>query len=305
MSDGVWYHGAGMWHKNTVGHLLVLITIFIWGTTFISTKTLLSDLRPVEILFLRFAIALPALWLVKPRRLRGATWQQELYFAAAGLCGICLYYLLENIALTYTQASNVGVIISTSPFFTALLSGLFIRGERLHLAFFIGFVVAMVGISLISFGGSGGPRLSPTGDILALAAAFTWACYSVLIKKISSFGHSALLTTRRVFFYGLLFMLPAMYALGFAPDWACFARPVCLANILYLGLGASALCFVTWSYAVELLGPVKPSLYIYLIPVITVIMAVLLLGESLSHTALIGIALTLAGLLLSERRHRR
>lgn len=285
--------------RDIIGRLTVLITIIIWGTTFISTKVLLADFRPVEILFLRFAIAWPALWLICPRRLRGTHMHQELYFAAAGLCGICFYYLLENIALTYTQASNVGVIISTSPFFTALLSGLFIRGERLRTSFFIGFAVAMLGISLISFGGDS-PQLNPIGDFLALAAAFVWACYSILIKKIATFGHPVLLTTRRVFFYGLLCMGPAMCFFGFSPDWACLVQPVCLANILYLGLGASALCFVTWSYAVELLGPVKPSLYIYLIPVITVVMAVLLLGEELTPVAGVGIALTLAGLLISE-----
>ena len=82
------------------GHLAALLTILIRGTTFISTKVLLVGFQPAEILFLRFVIGLLALLLASPRRLKGTTPRQELTFAAAGLCGVCLYYLLENIALT-------------------------------------------------------------------------------------------------------------------------------------------------------------------------------------------------------------
>ena len=118
-----------MKRENAAGHLAALLTVVIWGTTFISTKVLLRDFEPVEILFIRFVMGFAALELVNPRRLRGTTARQEGLFAAAGLCGVCLYYLLENIALTYTMASNVGVIISVAPFFTALLSRLFLRQE--------------------------------------------------------------------------------------------------------------------------------------------------------------------------------
>ena len=97
-----------MENKNNVGHLCALLTIIIWGTTFISTKVLLVDFQPVEILFFRFVMGLLALLIIYPHRLTGMTRNQEFTFVAAGLCGICLYYLLENIALTYTMASNVG-----------------------------------------------------------------------------------------------------------------------------------------------------------------------------------------------------
>ncbi len=184
-------------HKTAGGHLAALFTVLIWGTTFISTKVLLTDFAPIEILFLLFLLGLAALVVACPRRLQGTTRRQELTFAAAGLCGVCLYYLLENIALTYTMASNVGVIISVAPFFTALLSHLFLRQEdRLGPGFFLGFGVAMAGIALISFNGAA-LQLSPAGDLLALLAAFLWACYSILPRKISAFGYSTILTTRR------------------------------------------------------------------------------------------------------------
>ena len=291
-----------MENKQTIGHLSALLTIIIWGTTFISTKILLVDFQPVEILFFRFIMGLLILMLVYPHRLKGTTPGQEMTFVAAGLCGICMYYLLENIALTYTLASNVGVIISVAPFFTAILTHLFLKeDEKLRPNFFVGFVVAMAGIFLIRFNGSK-LELNPTGDLLALLAALVWACYSVLTKKISGYGYNTILTTRRVFFYGILFMIPALFLFDFKLGLSRFADPVYLFNIVYLGLGASALCFVTWNFAVKILGAVKTSIYIYMVPVITVVTSVLILHEKITALAGIGTVLTLAGLFLSESK---
>lgn len=219
------------------GHLAALLTIVIWGTTFISTKVLLVDFQPVEILFIRFMMGFLALLAVCPRRLQGVTRRQEGLFALAGLCGVCLYYLLENIALTYTMASNVGVIISVSPCFTALLTHFLMRGEeRLRPTFFAGFAVAMAGICLISFNGSA-LELDLRGDLLALLAAFVWACYALLSRKISALGHPTVLTTRRTFFYGLAFMLPALMVSGVRLELTRLTAPVNLGNLLFLGLG--------------------------------------------------------------------
>ncbi|MDO5541643.1 MAG: DMT family transporter [Eubacteriales bacterium] len=288
--------------KKAAGHLAALITILIWGTTFISTKVLLVDFEPIEILFFRFAIGFLALIAVCPHRMKGTTKQQEISFAAAGLCGVCLYYLLENIALTYTMASNVGVIISIAPFFTAILTHLFMKGEeKLRANFFLGFATAMIGICLISFNGSK-MYLNPLGDLLAVAAAIVWACYSVLARKISSFGYHIIQTTRRVFAYGIIFMMPAFFLFDCRPGIERFSNPIYLGNIIFLGLGASALCFVTWNMAVKILGVVKTSIYIYLVPVITVITSAYILHEKMTATSEFGTVLTLAGLFLSEYR---
>lgn len=293
-----------MTNKTTLGHAAAALTILIWGTTFISTKILLADFRPIEILFFRFILGFLALLAVYPHRLKGTTRRQELTFAAAGMCGICLYYLLENIALTYTSASNVGVIISASPFFTAILSHIVLREEKLHARFFIGFAAAMLGVCCISFSGMK-LELDPFGDFLALLAAFLWSCYSVLTKKIGGFRYNTVQATRRVFFYGILFMLPMLILFDFKPDFTNAAKPVDLLNLLYLGLGASALCFVTWGFAVKRLGAVRTGVYIYAVPVITVITSVLILHEKFTVWTTVGTILTLFGLLLSENKNRK
>ena len=290
-----------MEHKNTLGHLAALFTAVVWGTTFISTKVLLRDFQPVEILLFRFVLGFLALGLIYPRRLIGTNLRQELTFAGAGLCGVSLYFLLENIALTYTMASNVGVIISVSPFFTAIFSRVFLKEEPLRANFFLGFVLAIAGIFLISFNGQR-LALDPLGDVLALLAALVWAAYSVLTKRISGYGYHTILTTRRIFFYGILFMLPAVMIMDFRLDLTRLGDPVHLGNLLFLGLGASALCFVTWNFAVKAMGAVKTSVYLYLVPVITVAASGLILRETITPMAGAGTALTLLGLILSEYR---
>lgn len=291
--------------KITAGHGMALITIIIWGTTFISTKILLTAFTPIEILFLRFLLGLLALMAVYPKRLKIKDKRQEFTFAAAGFCGVCLYYLLENIALTYTMASNVGVIISVAPFFTAVLSHVFLKTEeKLKAQFLVGFIVAMIGICLISFNGSK-LQLNPLGDLLAIAAAFVWAIYSLLTRKISRYGYHAIQTTRRIFIYGLIFMTPFLFILDFSVNVVMFVKPDYALNLVYLGLCASALCFVTWNYAVKALGAVKTSVYIYMVPVITVITSVIALKEEITWIAALGIGCALLGLFLSESKIKR
>ena len=289
-------------NKTIHGHIAALLTILIWGTTFISTKVLLISFEPVEILFIRFMIGYFALWCVCPRRLKVRRRKQEWYFAAAGLCGVTLYYLFENIALTYTLASKVGVIISIAPFFTVIFSCLFLHDRRPNIRFFAGFLIALAGIFLISFGGEKNLQLNPVGDLLAVIAAMIWAAFSTITKKISGFGYNTIQTTRRTFFYGLIFMVPALLLMDFHMELQQFASLKNVLNLLFLGFGASALCFVTWNLAVKILGSVKTSVYIYMVPVITAVTSALILHEKLTRTIVSGIVLTLIGLFLSEDR---
>lgn len=288
--------------NNTLkGHLLALLTVFIWGTTFVSTKILLEVFQPVQILFLRFFLGWLALWLLCPRFFHPVKRSQEGLFAAAGLSGVCLYYLLENIALTFTSASSVGVIVSVAPFFTALLAWLVLKASKPSGAFFCGFALALAGITLLSYGGSAFSS-DGFGDLLALLAAFCWAVYSLLTTRIAASGYPVVLSTRRIFFWGLLFMLPLVFLSSWQADLQRLVKPPVLFNLLFLGLGASALCFVTWNAALNYLGAVQTSVYIYLVPLITVVASRLVLREAFSWQIGLGLMLTLAGLFLSQKQ---
>ena len=295
-----------MKNDNAAGHLLASLTVLLWGTTFVSTKVLLeNDFSPLEILFYRFVLGTVALILIYPHFLKGTTLRQEFVLATAGLFGVTLYYLLENIALDYTFASNVALIASLAPFFTMVLAYWFLKEEQLKPAFFAGFLISITGIALISFNGSTTLEFNLFGDFLALLAGFTWAVYSILCKKISAYGFNTIQTTQRTFMYGLCFMLLALPFLEFNWRPALFLNPVNSLNLIFLGLGASAMCFVTWNLALKRLGAIKVSFYIYLVPVITVIASIIVLHEHINWMSGTGIVLTLSGLLISKIERKK
>ena len=292
--------------QSLVGHAVALVTVFVWGVTFISTKILLEDFHAVEILFLRFAMAFCALYLAAPGTLAGVTPKRRLVLAASGFTGICLYYLLENIALGYTLASNISVILCAAPMFTALVARFVLRGEeKLGLYFYAGFFVAMSGICLISFSGASEFQLDPLGDMLAIAAALVWAFYACFTRIMGGWGCNIVQVTRVTFGWGILFMIPCMFFFDLHWDASRFFEAKNVFNLLFLGLGASALCFTTWNIAVRMLGTVRTSLYIYLVPVITVVAAALVLDERLTLMSGSGALLTLAGLFISQMDGRR
>lgn len=290
-------------HQST-GHLAAIFTVSVWGATFISTKILLRHFTPTEILLLRFVLGLAALWIASPRTMPVRQRRDELYFAGAGLSGLVLYYLCENVALNYGDASIIGVMVSSAPLFAAVFGAIFLK-TPLRPSFFAGFAVAIAGLSLIAVSGGGSGHVSPEGAVLALCGAVAWGVYSTLTRCIAECGYPTLGATRRIFAYGVAFMLPVAAAAHFRLRAVWTAGPVEISNLLFLGLGASALCFLVWNFAVKVLGSVKSCVYIYASPAITVVLAALILGEHMDGYAVSGTLLVLAGLLLSEGRFPR
>ncbi len=282
------------------GHLLAIFTILCWGATFVSTKVLLTDFTPIEILITRFSIGLTILYIIRPQKLKLRHEVHRKYLVVAALAGITLYYLMENLALTYTYASNVGIISSTAPLFAAILASFVLRKHRLNGPFFIGFIVAITGIIFIALEESH-LNINPKGDILALTGAVLWAVYAVVLKKICNFGYDMIIITREIFLYGIILMIPAIIYMGYDVDLIHLLKPVNLANMLYLGICASAICFITWNFATKYLGVVKTTAYIYASPVVTVIIAYIFLGEPISMYKVIGMVLAILGLIISQK----
>lgn len=290
--------------KLLKGHITAIITIAVWGTTYISTKILLDSFSPTEILITRFVMGYIFLWILHPKNEKTNNKKHELLFAGAGIFGTTIYYLLESLSLVYTSASNVGVIIAAAPILTAILVKLLFKGEKpLGTSFYIGLVLAFIGIALISFNGAR-LKLNPKGDFLALLGALAWAVYSVFIKTIEKEDYNVTFVTRRIFFWGIVTMLPIAIIGGFHPSPEKLDAKA-IFNLLYLGIGASAICFVTWNYAMKIVGAVKTSVYIYLTPVVTIITSIIVLNERLTIISATGTALTLLGLILSENPIKR
>ena len=285
------------------GHALASFTELVWGTTFVATKVLLRAFTPLEIMIARFALGFAALLIVGKGLMRTQKWAHEGLIALAGLTGVTLYFLMENIALTYISASLVGVIVAAAPLFTALVASVVLR-EKLSRWFFLGFVCAMAGVALASLAGISELHLDLRGVLLGVGAALVWGIYSVTVRRLGAMGYATVPLTCRILGYGLLFLLPPALLEGFPAPAAAWTAPLHLANLLVLGLLASATCFVTWNRAVQILGPVRTSAYIYATPVITIVSSALILHETMTPAMWLGTVLALAGLVLSERREK-
>lgn len=247
---------------------------------------------------MRFVLGFVLLCLISPKRPAKLQFKQEIYFIGAGFTGVMGYYLIENIALTLTLASIVSVITCTAPFFTAIAAFLFLKQNKMNRSFFLGFLVAIIGICLISFAGTS-VEFNLPGTLLSVLGAMVWAIYSIFVEKAAESGLPSIEMTKRFFFYGLLFMIPCVVLMGFSPDFTHLRKPAILLNLLALGFIGSGICFVTWNKALASLGTVEAGVYIYLVPVITVVASMLLLDETLTAGGIIGTVLTLIGLIMS------
>ena len=290
-------------NPHCVGYLTATLVVVIWGTTFISTKVLLNQLSPVEIMFYRYVLGYLALLAAYPHRHKSGGLKEEALFAAAGLFGGTLYFLAENYALHYTLASNVALLVASAPILTAVAVRCATRTERITRPLVFGFIVAFAGVFLVIFNGRFVLHLNPAGDILAVAAAASWAVYSVLVKDMGA-KYNGIYCTRKIFFYSLLTMLPFLFATDFRWSLTHLYDLNIMANLLFLGILASAVCYLLWSKVIWQLGPVRTNNFIYVVPLVTMLTSVLVLSEPLTPFAVVGGVLILTGVSLSSSRSR-
>lgn len=277
-------------------------TVLLWGASFPVTKALLQWTGPTTIAFLRWAISGLALLILVAAR--GRTREAIALVGDEGgsvlwvaLTGITLFYFLENLALRYTSAINAGVLANLTSVFMVLI-GAFVLRERLTPVQWAALAVAFVGALLVS-GGGGNLRFgdeSLKGDLLMAVAGLLGALYSIGGKRLSV-NRSPTVVTAVVGATGALLLLPL--ALWEGGPWRL--PLVAWAMLLLLGLGAGALANVWWISLLSQTPASRAALALFLIPVVSTVMAVLFLGERLSAGAVVGAGLILAGVWIMER----
>lgn len=283
-------------------HILAIVTVLIWGVTFVNSKVLLlSGLRPSEIFVLRFLLAYVAIWTLSPRRLLCDTWRDEALMVVLGLTGGSLYFVSENVAVGISYTTNVSFIVSTNPLLLVLLSLLFVKEVKATPRLIGGSLLALMGVAIVILNGRFVLRLNPLGDLLALVAATTWAVYGLVLRLVNR-RYSSVFLTRKVFFYGLVTMLPVFIARPWSFPLSGLLEPRVLANLLFLGLVASFACYCSWSVVVKKIGVVKVTNYLYLNPVSTIVASALVLHEPFTWLAAVGAALILVGIYLANSR---
>ncbi|MDD5869508.1 MAG: DMT family transporter [Succinatimonas sp.] len=282
-----------------VGYIFAITVVVIWAMTFVSSKVLLEDFTPIEVLFDRFVIATLALLILRPKALKFTSFKGELFCALSGLFGITLYFVAENTALTLSNASNVSLIVSTAPIFVAI--GALIRNRKQKLGFnlILGFILAMIGIACISFS-SLKLELNPLGDLIALSCAIVWALYSLCVDKATNMGIKTLDLTIKTFLYATFLTVPLMGIYGYEIKFEALLKPINICNYLFLSLLASAFSFILWTKANHFLGIVKTNICLYAVPAVTAVGAVLIIDEKLTIFNFIGMVLAIAGTVISQ-----
>ena len=300
--------------NNNLGyHLVAFLTVAIWGSTFVFTKMLLQNgLSPAQIFTLRFLIAYVLLLgyslFTYHFSLFASSWKDELLMVLLGVTGGSVYFLAENAAMLYTTATNTSLIVCSCPLFAMLLFAIVYRhSERISKLQALGSVLACLGMAVVVLNGHFVLHLSPLGDMLAFAACLCWAVYSLLMKPATE-RYSSLFITRKVFFYGLLTIIPYYF---FRPDetsifttsiFQLFNLPILL-NLLFLSVVASMICFILWNWVISKLGAVLATNWVYFNPITTILFAWWLLHEQITVWFLLGTFFILVGMYLADKKH--
>ena len=266
---------------------------------------LLSGLSPAQIFTLRFIIAYVLLLgfsLPQQHKWLCNSWRDELLMVLLGITGGSLYFLTENAAMLYTTATNTSLIVCSCPLFAMMLFALFYRrSERIGRTQALGSVIACLGMAVVVLNGHFVLHLSPIGDMLAFAACLCWAVYSLLMKSVLE-RYSTLFITRKVFFYGLVTIIPYYIIVPGFPSFDVLLRSDVLWNLLFLGVVASMLCFLVWNWVIGKLGAVVATNWVYFNPITTIIFAWWLLHEQITVWFLLGTCLILLGMYLADKR---
>lgn len=280
----------------------------IWGSTFVFTKILLvNGLSPAQIFTLRFIIAYILLLMFELTfrrqsfRLFSNSRRDELVMLLLGISGGSMYFLTENAAMLYTTATNTSLIVCSCPLFAMLLVALAYRqSEKFTRMQVAGSLIACAGMAAVVLNGRFVLHLSPKGDMLAFGACLCWAVYSLLMKTVTE-RYSTFFITRKVFFYGLLTILPYYLAVPGFPSMEVIFSSQVIWNLLFLGVVASMACFLVWNWVIHQLGAVVATNWVYFNPITTILFAWWLLHEQITPWFLFGTALILTGMYLCGR----
>lgn len=283
--------------------ILAVAIVAVWGMTFISSTVLLEYFSPAQLFALRFSIAYLGMWLFSHDHLLCGSVRDELLMLAAGVTGGSLYFLAENTALELTvQTSAVSFIVCTTPLVTAILSLLLGRsGARLSWNLALGSALSLGGVAMIVLNGSslfGGPV---SAYLLAVLASFTWASYTLIVDSLQDRYPSAFIT-RKVFFWGLVTILPVLVFQHRSLDLKVFGEPVVILNIAFLAIVASLVCYALWNPIIRKLGTIRSSNYIYLNPLFTFVGSMIFLNEPINWISVIGSLMTLGGVIVAGLR---
>ena len=282
-------------------YLLILLAIIFWGASFVATKTLLLEIKPVTIIILRLLIASVLLTTIAISTRRNFSINLKSHGWIFILALIAVFHLwIQVTGLQYTTASNTGWIIGTAPIFMAIMALIFYK-EKITLLALSGILLAIIGLLLLFGKGhiTNIGFLENKGDLLVLGSAFTWGVYSTVNKKIS-LSYSPLMTIL------YLFLMMAVIIIPFNLNTETIESIIHLSRIgwlliLFLGLFCSGVAYVIWAQALRDMESAKVGAFLYFEPLVTVIAAWFFLKEEITLLMILSGLLITAGVFIVNK----
>ena len=291
------------------GISFAVLATLIWSGNFIIARGVINDIPPITLSFYRWLIATI---LILPFSYKYITreaylvWQNPLYFLVAAAMGVSIFNTFVYIGGHYSEAINLALIGTTSsPIMSVILARIFLK-ERISLIRILGMVICVVGVLLLLTRGNINNLFSLSfskGDWWVLGAALAFSIYNTMVKKKPA-AMNPINFLFLVFLLGTLLLLPVyLWELGVKGGFTLSAGNI--AVLVYLGLGASVICFLLWNKAIAKLGSGRTALFGNLIPVFSSIEAVLILGEKISWVQVASFGLVIIGLAIANLQNSR
>ena len=292
---------------RTIAVVKAVFAVVTWGASFVATKVALRYVSPITVVWVRFAIGVIVIGIIVFFRGQFAFPSKGdiAYFALVGFVGITFHQWLQSTGLLTAQASTTSWIVATTPVFMALLAWIFLK-EKFYFQQWLGIVLAACGVLLVVSKGNLSAiaigQFGTTGDFLILISALNWAFFSTLSKRGLE-KHPATRMLFFVMFFGwlftsLLFITGKGYLELQEIAWGGWL------GLVFLGLFCSGLAYIFWFDALKTLQMAQAGAFVYLEPFVTLIVAVIILGEVITTASLIGGGAILAGVLLVNRVNR-
>jgi len=290
--------------SKTVPYLEALFAVVVWGASFIATKVALQDVSPVTVVWLRFSMGVLILGAAVAMRgefalPRRSEWA---YFALLGFLGITFHQWLQSNGLQTSEAGTTAWIVATTPVFMAML-GRFILKERLDWLKTLGIFLAFAGVLLVVSKGNLSSvsvgRFGAPGDKLILVSAVNWAVFSVLSRRGLK-AYPAGLMMFYVMTLGWLFTSLLFFAGGNIAEVSGLTFNGWL-GIAFLGVFCSGLAYIAWYDALQALSAAQTGVFLYIEPLVAVVVAFFVLGEPVTLVSLLGGGVILFGVWLVNR----
>jgi len=292
--------------NKALPYILLIIATMIWGGNFVIGRAISDQVPPLTLAFLRWVVAvaifLPFAWreMVANKQIIIEHWKALLLMS---LTGIAAFNTLVYVGLHHTTSINASLLNTLTPLIIIVLS-YFILKEALVYNQLIGLILSITGVFLILSQGSLNTLLTLSfniGDLIIFVAVILWGVYSIVIKYNS--GKIPLYTSLAVtMIVGMLILLPFSLWELFIADQNIVWSVSSVAAIIYVGVFASIVAFLSWNKAVSLIGPGKAGIFLSLIPIFTTVFAIAFIGETLTWYQITGGVLAITGIYLSTRK---